>query len=194
MKTSIAIGALALAALAGSANAAFTMADWRANPVQNVGEFTITLNASSTLANNVEIGFVDFAALRLFQVVPSRSPSAGIPNGTLNYTLAFNAAAVSAGKHFFSASIDSNETGPGPTNLTTTIFEPNPDVVLFSTGSLVQAPVPGFFTSLTVTNTLNNPSNNVQNSFNNTFFWQVPAPGTAALLGLGGLLAARRRR
>jgi hypothetical protein len=192
MKTSIAIGALALAGLAGSANAQITMAQWRANPVQNVGDFTITLNATSTLANDVRIDFVDLGSpFDRFQVVPSRSPSAGIPNGTLNYTLAFNAAAVSAGKYFYHASIDSNEIGT--ISLTTTIVEPN--VLLVTSGNLQQAPVPGFFTSLTVTNTLNNnPATTVQNSFNNTFFWQIPTPGAAALLGLGGLLAARRRR
>jgi hypothetical protein len=194
MKTSIAIGALALAALAGSANAQFTMANWRANPIQNVGVFTITLDASSTLANTVEIGFVDLGSpFDRFQVVPSRSLSAGIPNGTLNYTLSLNATAVSSGMYFYHASIDSNEIGT--ISLTTTIVEPNPDVLLFSSGSLVQAPVPGFFTSLTVTNTLNNdPLTTVQNSFNNTFFWRIPTPGSAAVLGLGGLLAARRRR
>lgn len=68
----------------------------------------------------------------------------------------------------------------------------------FSANLLFEAQLPGgawtpirdLFNSLSGTL----PGNQVQTSFSGGFYREIPTPGAAALLGLGGLVVARRRR
>ena len=210
MKTSIAIGALALAAIAGSANAGivdpFTTSQAGGNP--NTAPW---VNISSSLfaqrqveRGNNAIASVGSGAWTMSPNQFSGPTQNGISN--LNYRQDNLGSTISL-SGIVSMSFDFNVTGS--VNLNWYLEDANNGLYL----SLSNTPVS---VSGTGTQTLNFSTAIIDPGFDlssvtgmsvqfsgisagesatiTNFTYVVPTPGAAALLGLGGLLAARRRR
>jgi hypothetical protein len=177
-------------AASGVTQASITLSQWAANPTQTVGDKIFTF-VSSTLPTNSTIGFSEPAQTVYFTV--------GFDGGNmqatgqyLNYTVAINQT-VSPLDVFVSASMDTSWI-TGSTTVTTTIFEPNPDVVLTSVNGYPSAlaTIPGNLTLLTVRDVYTGGGYLVNETTAFTQF-TTPEPATLALLTVGALALLKRR-
>ena len=192
MKTSIAIGALALAAIAGSANAGIS---WTSADV-----YLDVNSAASYLAS-------DFATASLGGSASDGSASLSLSPITAS-GFQINAASTGGIWSVYSASFGFTANSAVTVELTGDTDAEAATILLFDT---TDASVPflravggaGAWTSglLTLTAGHNylvgvNPgiANGSMETGSVLNFNVIPAPGAAALLGMGGLLAARRRR
>ena len=227
MKTSIAIGALALAAIAGSANAS----------VISLYDFSTTFSSPNNSTTNYVDGPVTgsnpFSLYFWNRSAPANatSPRNSVSGTTGSVTMS-NIARANANTNF-GVTTDFNALPQPSVNLSgTTAIEFNVTAytgaattwnvfVYDSTGSFLQSPntsvsgtglqsfdVSSFFNVVPTTldwssivsvdmqaTTVGNAQTAQASSFTfNSFNAVIPAPGAAALLGLGGLMAARRRR
>jgi hypothetical protein len=205
MKTSIAIGALALAAFAGSAQAAVVNGTMGFVPFGSPGTFVGSSLSQATsfswggpmhLISNpgpANFGglpniFSGAAASSVTVSSPITLPGGVVANApavTLNnsYPSLFTVAFGGANIRFSSTS--QSFTSSGPNSLNITFNGTAVDLNGIHTGT-ANAAMTMNFTILS--------GNQVNYSTSFATGGLVPAPGAAAVLGLGGLLAARRRR
>lgn len=203
MKTSIAIGALALAAFAGSVQAAFLNGTMGFVPIGAPGTFVGSSLSQATSFNwGGPLHFINNPGAAMFGGLPNVfNGTAGasvtvispitLPGGvvanapavTLNnsYPALFTVAFGGANIRFSSTS--QSFTSGGPNSLNIRFVGTAVDLNGVYTGT-ADAAMTMNFTIL---------SGN-QVNYSTSFAATIPAPGAAAVLGLGGLLAARRRR
>jgi hypothetical protein len=204
MKTSIATGALALAAIAGSAQAAFVHGTMGFVPIGSPGTFVSggSLSQATSFSWGGPLHFINNPGPAMSGGLPNIFNSAfgasvivtspiTLPGGvianapavTLNnfypslFTVAFGGANIR-----FSSTSQSFTSG-GPNSLTIQFEGTAVDLNNVYTGT-ANAAMTMNFTIL---------SGN-QVNYSTSFVAAIPTPGAAAVLGLGGLLAARRRR
>jgi hypothetical protein len=225
MKTSIAIGALALAAIAGSANASVI-------PLYDFSTSFSSPNATSPNSGEGPVtGSNPFSLYGWNRSSSSTSPR-NMVSGTTGSVTMSNIARAAAYTNF-AVTTDYNALPQPSVNLSgTTAIEFNVTAytgaattwtvfVYDSTGSFLQSlpttvsgtglqsfDVSSFFNVVPTTldwssivsvdmeaRTVGNAQTAQASSFTfNSFNAVIPTPGAAAMLGLGGLLAARRRR
>ena len=209
MKTSIAIGALALAAIAGSANAGivdpFTTAG-SSNPA-GFGAPYVNTSGSGSLFNQR-------------QVVRFGSPAAASVGGgawTASLPASGNSSVLRLRQDSSLSTIDLSGIASMSFDIAVTGSVTLSWFIGDSNGAIIDFPGPFTLSAGSSTQTLNFSTANIDPGFDvtavermeirisaasanssisvtNFTYTLVPTPGAAAVLGLGGLLAARRRR
>ncbi len=210
MKTSIAIGALVLAACAGSASAALVNGAMGFAPFGGSGSFVGT---PGQLANATSFSF--FSGLHImnnnggsasfggspnifdvplspFKIVTIGSPTITLPGGVVplapavtlnnNYASVFTIALGDGSNIRFSSTSQSFYSGTA-NSMVITFFGTASDLNNVHTGVANAAMTMSFV-----------PQGGNLLNYSVSFAAAIPAPGAVALLGMGGLLAARRRR
>ena len=164
---------------AGVSFASLTMNQWAANPVQNVGDLTFTLQ-SYTIADTVTADIWSYGEPFGSGVTFANFPA----NGTVKYTVAVNQS-VAPGYWIDSVDLSNYDKGPQQNGvMTKLIVEEN---VTLNWGESYD--VPDGVSALTIEDTFVN----IVGSGSNQFHTVVPEPATLALLGLGGLLLRRKK-
>ncbi len=193
MKTSIAIGALALAAIAGSANAAIVT-----GPGSGSNSATFEGSTPTTITYS---GFNDGSwAGELFQfriktVLFSSGPTVitQIPVGLIEYS--YNAGGLWNVYSTSSTSANNTSISAGSAGWGLPII-PSSGLTVGQNNFLFRVTIPA--SPLLVNGQTFRAAVEYSTAFgggtNSRASLVVPTPGAAALLGLGGLLAARRRR
>jgi hypothetical protein len=199
MKTSIAIGALALAAIAGSANAAIVTGP-------GIGTDCLTLEGS-TSTTITYFGYTDGSwagNLRHFSIGVYLTSPVGQPAAAYATPVSLIEYSMNAGSSWTTYNMGSPNT----------LLDPDYGFGALPMGPIVDFGSPGLppvgVGNFRVRVTLDaNPAELINDrrvltvlSYSTSFgggqnsrsSLVVPTPGTAALLGIGGLLAARRRR
>ena len=209
MKTSIAIGALALAACAGSASAAlvngamgfipFGSGTFVGTPSQLANASSFSFFSGLHIMNN-NGGSASFGGspnifnvpLSPFKIVTIGSPTITLPGGVVplapavtlnnNYASVFTIALGDGSNIRFSSTSQSFYSGTA-NSMTITFFGTATDLNNVHTGVANAAMTMSFV-----------PQGGNSLNYSASFVATIPAPGAVALLGMGGLLAARRRR
>ncbi len=202
MKTSIAIGALALSAIAGSAQAAFVNGTMGFVPIGEPGTFVSagSLSQATSFTWGGPLHFINNPGPAMFGGLPNIFNGAAgasvtvtspitLPGGVIanapavtlnnNYPSLFTVAFGGANINFSSTSQSFTSSGPNSLNI---LFE----------GTAVDLNYSGTANAAMLMNFAILSGNQV--NYSASFAATIPTPGAVAALGLGGLLAARRRR
>jgi len=184
-----------------------TLAQWRADGSETVGDKTFTYSSSSGLTDATTIAFYALTPTVYSDVIGNLVTSMGTgTNADLQYSVSIDPV-KGAGLYFGQAQLDVNSVGLTPDfGVTKSIYSDSAQTNLV--GSIyhnnINAPSPidltggGPLTTIYVNDSLYceyDPSHSDRLSNVTDTFSQVPEPSTFALLGLGGLgLAARAYR
>jgi hypothetical protein len=213
MKTSIAIGALALAAIAGSANAGIVDSFTTAGNSTGNGFGAPWVNIPGSLFNQRQVARFNSAGTGTASVAGG-AWTAFLPQ--FNTTGSSSASVLTYRQDSSFSTIDLSGIASMSFDIAVTGSVTLSWFIGDSNGAIIDFPGPFTLSAGSSTQTLNFSTANIDPGFDVTavermqirisaasanssisvtnFTYAVPAPGAAAVLGLGGLLAARRRR
>jgi hypothetical protein len=214
MKTSMAIGALALAAIAGSANAGIVDSFTTAGNSTGNGFGAPWVNIPGSLFNQRQVARFNSAGTGTASVAGG-AWTAFLPQ--FNTTGSSSASVLTYRQDSSFSTIDLSGIASMSFDITVTGSVTLSWFIGDSNGSIIDYPGPFTLSAGSSTQTLNFSTANIDPGFDiskvvrseiwitaasansgfsvtNYTYTLVPTPGAAALLGLGGLMAARRRR